>query len=481
MDEWQHQLDLATKELTQMDAQIAAADARRQIAQLELQNHDRQVENAKNLDGFMRSKFSNQELFDWMVSQTSSIYFQTYQLAYDIAKRAEHAFQFERAAENTNFITFGYWDSLKKGLMAGERLHFDLKRMDLAYLDRNEREQEITRPISLAEVAPEALIMLRQTGQCFVDLPESLFDRDYPGHYLRRLKSVAITIPCVSGPYTNVNCTLSLVRSSVRLTAVSDRPYARDDTNGPDNRFRDQVGAVQSIVTSTAQNDAGMFELNFRDERYLPFEFAGAISTWQIELPFGSNRIDLSSVTDVILHVRYTARVGGESLRKAAEDVKQNPPPPQVRFFSARHEFPNEWYQFLHPSTEQRLILDLSASRFPFRPVGKTVNISTLKLFLAPKVGITLGPNDAQNLMFSALDDAGNVVEQKTLKRVPSLGGIPAADFAGGALGTRRFRLEENKDPKVLRRAVTVNNTVHYWLEPDNIEDVGIVCVFADA
>jgi hypothetical protein len=30
----------------------------------------------------------------------------------------------------------------------------------------------------------------------------------------------------------------------------------------------------QSIATSNAQNDDGMFELNFRDERYLPFEGA---------------------------------------------------------------------------------------------------------------------------------------------------------------------------------------------------------------
>jgi hypothetical protein len=33
------------------------------------------------------------------------------------------------------------------------------------------------------------------------------------------------------------------------------------------------------IATSTAQNDAGVFEFNFRDERYMPFEGAGAIST----------------------------------------------------------------------------------------------------------------------------------------------------------------------------------------------------------
>src|SRR5882672_2674093 len=56
--------------------------------------------------------------------------------------------------------------------------------------------------------------------------------------------------------------------------------------------------------------------------------------------------------------------------------------------------------------TSPPLFILFSASRFPFRPVGKTVNINTLKLFLTPKVGITLGPNDAQNLTLSVLDDA---------------------------------------------------------------------------
>ena len=50
-------------------------------------------------------------------------------------------------------------------------------------------------------------------------------------------------------------------------------------------RFLDDFGAVQSIATSHAQNDSGLFELNFRDERYLPFEGAGAVSEWRIELP----------------------------------------------------------------------------------------------------------------------------------------------------------------------------------------------------
>jgi hypothetical protein len=36
----------------------------------------------------------------------------------------------DELGDDTNFIQFGYWDNLKKGLLAGERLAHDLKRMD---------------------------------------------------------------------------------------------------------------------------------------------------------------------------------------------------------------------------------------------------------------------------------------------------------------------------------------------------------------
>ena len=69
--------------------------------------------------------------------------------------------------------------------------------------------------------------------------------------------------------------------STHAVWAASTAATRRDD----DTRFRDNVGAIQSIATSSGQNDSGLFELNFRDERYLPFEGAGAISQWHIELP----------------------------------------------------------------------------------------------------------------------------------------------------------------------------------------------------
>ena len=99
-------------------------------------------------------------------------------------------------------------------------------------------------------------------------------------------KSVALTIPCVVGPYTGLNCTLRRLEHKFRINSVAtgkgDYPEKTDET---DDRFSTVNVPINAIAASTGQSDSGVFELNFRDERYLPFEGAGAISKWRIELP----------------------------------------------------------------------------------------------------------------------------------------------------------------------------------------------------
>ncbi|MCX9029027.1 MAG: hypothetical protein OIN86_12730 [Candidatus Methanoperedens sp.] len=63
-----------------------------------------------------------------------------------------------------------------------------------------------------------------------------------------------------------------------------------------------------------------LFETNLRDERYLPFELSGAVSQWRLELPADVRQFDYNTISDVILHLRYTARDGGEQLRKGASE-----------------------------------------------------------------------------------------------------------------------------------------------------------------
>jgi hypothetical protein len=201
---------------------------------------------------------------------------------------------------------------------------------------------------------------------------------------MRRIKNVSVSIPCVVGPYTGVNCTLSLIKNETRINSnLSGGEYAKVDEN--DDRFRTMFGSISSIATSNAQNDSGMFELNFNDERYLPFEGAGIVSDWQIDLPIENNYFDFNSLSDVILHISYTAQNGGGLLTNAARtNLETVLPKSTARLFSLKNEFSSEWYKFLHPDNdnEQELIFELKPEHFPFFIRGKLRNLKIKHLDL---------------------------------------------------------------------------------------------------
>ncbi len=400
-EDWDFQKDLAIKEIEQLEKSIAAAELRIAIAEKELENHVLQIENAKATDEFMHSKYTNEELYQWQIGQISGVYFQSYKLAYDLAKRAERCFRFELGLQDSSYINFGYWDSLKKGLLSGEKLQYDLRRLETAYLEQNRREFELTKHISLTLLDPLALVKLRETGSCFINLPEEIFDLDYPGHYFRRIKSVSITLPCVVGPYTTISCTLRLLKNSIRInTASGDNGYPRntDDQGLPadDVRFIENNIPVKAIAASNAQNDSGVFELSFRDERYLPFEGAGTTSQWSLELfndnspDFGKalRQFDYGTITDAILHIKYTAREDAGSFKNGAVEhlrdyFSQDGATPSLRMFNLRQEFPNQWHRFLNPndSAEGNIFeLEMIPSLFPIRDAEKTLKVNTIAL-----------------------------------------------------------------------------------------------------
>ena len=395
-DEWSLQKDLAGIEIDQINQQIAAAQVRRAVAEKELTNHQSQIDRATEVRSFVISKFSNGERYDWMVGQLSALYFQGYQLACEISRKAERAWNAELGVEDTTFIQFGYWDTLQKGLLAGERLNHDLKRMQSAYLDRAAREFEIRKHISLVSLDPMALVKLRQNGECFIEIPETVFDIDYPGHYLRRIKSLSLTLPCVTGPYTGVSATLTLLKSSIRKDNTLRAGKHQRDTSVSDPRFRDLTTPVQSIAASSGLSDSGLFELNFRDERYLPFELAGAISSWRLELsPIA--QFDYQTISDVVLHMSLTAREGGplkaaatselnaELNAMALADARKG----RAILFSLKHRFPAEWFRLLtvpEPVTGDHVqSFSLNVDLFPFYLRGEKVKIAQIHILALQK------------------------------------------------------------------------------------------------
>lgn len=389
-DDAHFQERMAIKELAQIDQQLDAAEIRRDIAAKDLEVHTLQIENAEKISHAMEDKYTNTELYQWMVNDITSVYYRAYQLSYDTAKMAERCYQHELGVSDT-FLAFGYWDSRKKGLQSANKLLHDIKRMETKYLQSNRREYELTKHVSLRQLDPLALVRFTSTGVCDFEIPEALYDMDHPGHYLRRIRTVAVSLPSVAGPYTSVSARLTQVSNRYRKTtataAGAGTPTEEyEESPGNDTRFVYDVGASQSVATSSGQNDAGLFQLDFRDDRYLPFENTGAIGAWRLELPGEVRQFDYSTISDVILHVRYTAREGGSSLRTLAagtlleklQEIRQDLSRTGLHvMLDLKREYFNAWHELKSTGATNLTIEDARLPYFvqPLAPVLGAVTV----------------------------------------------------------------------------------------------------------
>lgn len=433
--EWLYQSNSAKGEINQIFKQLRGAQIREAIASKEYDNHLLQMQQAKEIVDFLQGSEINGEVYEttagfhaWMKRETKALHAKAFQLAFEVAKKAERALQNEIGDPDLSFVQYNYLDGTQ-GLLAGEKLLFDLRRMDASYRELNQREYELTKHVSLLQVNPRALIELRATGTCTFTLPEELFDLDAPSHYFRRLKSVAMSIPCVTGPYTSLNCTLTLLNSSIRTKSTPGTRYSRRGQDDP--RFNDHYGSVQAIVTSNGQNDSGLFETNLRDERYLPFELSGAISQWRIDLPGDVRQFDFDTITDVILHLRYTARDGGQPLKSAAtknlqDMINKAQTVGSVRLLSVRHEFSAEWARFRSvaiggPTLTAGISLTLLPEHYPFWSQGivGSAPVKAVELFAE----LLPGDNSTTVNVYDAADQSG---QTDALTSDPSLGGLIA-------------------------------------------------------
>ncbi len=393
-DEWFHQMTILPIEIQQAELQILGAHRRRDQALQELNNQQRQIENATEVQDFLRDKFSATDLYLWLQKETAELHRRMYELAHCAALEAQRAYNFERGHTTRRFIPEDGWDTLHEGLMAGERLEFALRHMEKAYLDENVREYELTKHFSLRLDFPFEFLRLKAMGSCVIDLREWMFDLDYPGHYMRRIKNVNLTIPCVTGPYTGVHCKATLLSSMTRIDPRLDpsatgcccecKPDEGYEACPHDPRIVRSYGAKEAIATSSGQNDTGLFELH-ADERYVPFEFHGAVGRWRHDLPFETNYIERESLTDLVMQVNYTSREGGEPLRRAASKAaRKHLPGSGWCFFDIRHEFPDAWQLLLDSSQEQqcnpRIELRLERRMFPFVPGIEEISISKIAI-----------------------------------------------------------------------------------------------------
>ncbi|MHC8392739.1 Tc toxin subunit A-related protein [Pseudomonas sp. LB3P93] len=322
--DWTLSLDQSTLEIAQIDAQLALEVERETASRLLLQQTQTSLTQARTSYDFLSQRFTNSQLYQWFTHQLSSFYYQVYDSTFSLCQFTERSWRYETADTTTQpFFQNQTWNSTYRGLGPGERMKLGLMKMKNAWLLGNERELEIRKTVSLSKLhlkenvtpsinkpwegtlaADNTLIkgmkaILLETGICEFELTQALFDNDYPGHCLRRIKTISVSLPAVLGPYEDIRATLTQTGSDVVLP-------------GADKTVMKSLRANQQIALSTGIDDSGLFTLSFQDERYLPFEYTGAVSKWQLSFPnHAAQKSMLESLTDIIVHVQYTARANG--------------------------------------------------------------------------------------------------------------------------------------------------------------------------
>ncbi len=351
--EWDFMIEQAKAEIAVLDEQIETQDIVIKSARTALLQAQKAREQAEIYYDFLKHRPTGPGLYQWLLSQMATLYFQAYDAVLSMCMATEAGWQYELGDHDTHFIPHDAWADNRHGLNAGEALKLGLLRMESAFLNRHERRLELTKTISLKALLKDydpnagrdsatprssgwsaVLAQLKRQGEIAFHLNSSLFDKDYPGHYLRQMVGVSLSFPVVLGPYQDIHATLVQTRSSTLLKASLGGVaslYSQAGELAPDSDIELDPRPIvfnprlsQQVGLSSGLDDYGLFTLNFDDERYLPFEGTGAVSSWVLSFPrHGSEHQQevFDSLTDIILQVRYLAVDGGKAFAAQVEPL----------------------------------------------------------------------------------------------------------------------------------------------------------------
>jgi hypothetical protein len=387
------------RELMKLDMEMEQIDARLATMELEIQAQQREADNAAAEEEWMRSKYTGEQVYKFLDNSISQVLHQTYLQALDMAKLVRRTLDFEHAVRYPDgaaasaqqpLAIGGYWEKTRDGLTSGEALYADLKRMEMMHVENATHDFEIEKNISLRGLDPLALLTIQETGSAIIRLPESLFDRDFPGHYCRRIESVALSLPCIVGAYTSINCTLSLTKHKYRTSAlVKDAPSLYDDEEG---KYRTDRIPITNIAVTNGARDTGTFNLDFEASgQYGPFEGAGAVSDWQVSLPDKMRQFDYRTISDVVMHLRYTSVNSSGRLKQMAETAVEALKPPTLAL-NLRDDYPDEWHKVSRrqgqdaDSPATTLVLANVRDGLPFWARSRAATPSSVKLLVCPEI-----------------------------------------------------------------------------------------------
>jgi hypothetical protein len=288
-------------------------------------------------------------------------------------------------------------------LTGAETLLEDITTVDQYAFATDQIKLQITKTISLALLDPFAFQQFTETGVLRFATPMDLFDRDFPGHYLRMISQVRVSVMALIPPSIGICATLA--NSGISRVTVED------ESGGFQSVLvrRDP----QLIALSSPYNSTGMFALtsNTPPGLLLPFEDLGVDTSWEFAMPKAANFFDYSTIADVQLTIEYTALASTDYRQQVIQQLDQSVR--ADRGYSLQQQFPDAWYELNNSSqsaTPFSVTFQSEISDFP-------TNLENLRI--------------AQLLVYFAPADGASFQLQPTLQFAPT----GSSTSAGGAAG----------------------------------------------
>jgi hypothetical protein len=400
-EEWRFQAQMSRFDVLIAESNVDQAFQRRDIAAQQQVVAEIQRSGAADALHFLNNKFLNGAMYLWMMKTVREQYRTRLNYAISAAYMAERALAFE-LQEPIKVIRFDYFDPRRDGLLGATKLETDLATLADMKLGATKRKLQLSKTISLLQVAPVDLDRFKYGSDAndlgrlrFRTLME-WFDRDFPGHYLRLIKTVKVTVVALVPPVEGIHATLG--SSGTSKTVI---------TTGTEFIEKTIKRLPESIALSAPFQATGLFVLNYEDELLLPFEGSGVDNEWFFEMPQAANRFDYSTIADVLITIEYSALSHDDYRAEVIERIGRTFT--ADRTFSFRTEFADQWYDLHNPllidDPARQMIVAFQTTREDFPPNLDQLNIEHVALYFAHDAGSPFAPVPVSYLSF---EDDGN-------------------------------------------------------------------------
>jgi hypothetical protein len=460
------------KTQAQQDVRIAAEQVRSAREQVRVVAEELRVtrlkaDEAQAIADYLGNKFTSFELYEWMSNVLGRAYSFALQQAAATAQLALDQLGFERQRTPPPLVQADYWQSpTEKSARGGgaSRLSADLDQLEQFRQETERRKLSLEQTFSVASLAPDAFQRFRDTGVLSFSTPMELFDREYPGHYLRLVRRVrarvAVTQPLAAG----IRATLSASRiSRAVISGTTFQTVAIQQ--GPDQ-----------LALSAARGGVGLVELEGHAETSTPFEGIGVDASWELRMPKAANLFDYRTLADVLFSVEYSALDSVPYRQQVTRALSRELS--ASRSFSLRRHFPDAWYDLHNPSqTAMPLAVKLATRADDFPPNLDELRLGHVALALVRNGnGNGNGKGHTETIEIDGVD----------LRFAPAGASAAAGGTArtlGGAVSTRQGNGAGWSSmlglPPVGQWSLTLPESAAALLQQNAVEDVMLVVTYS--